>query len=481
MSDASKARSGIVQGIRWNIVTTVLRRTMSLALLLALASWLSQSDLGLFRTYSLILTMLTIFAVLGMDSNVITMKRHRLLAIHSFAQLGIGFSVIISIVMVFIAQSFGNLYHSKELVILLRCTSIFVVVEALRRLLRSIAQVRLKFKELALAETWNVVFYCSLSFAVIPFYRHVWVYVVAYYLGNLVECLFLAYYLKPIPTLRFKRLFSLKWMGYSTAIIARYKAFLLNVSAIHLLNTYAGNAPILFLGTFVEAASMGQYFFASQLIGVPVVMFTTAVGQVLYPVFAQSERERTITNINTYARLTLALGMPLLMLYAFGLGKLVPGFFGDKWNEAVALLFCLMPFFGSSMLNDPISGIPFVYRKPHYELVWNIVSLTLRIIALWFGLGYGFVVAVLCFSLVSALMNLLFYLMSLILLRASIKDALRQLLMRGLIIAGLGYAFYMAYNTPFALLYGAAIFALYVALLYLFSGQVIRDFMRVVL
>ena len=453
---------------------------MSLALLLALASWLSQSDLGLFRTYSLILTMVTILAVLGMDSNVITMKRHRLLAIHSFAQLGTGFSIFLSIVLTFVAPLIGGVYDNHELTILLRYTSLFVVVEAIRRLLRSIAQVKLKFKELALAETWNVVFYCCISFAIIPFYRHVWVYVVAYYLGNMVECLFLAYYLKPIPTLRLKRLFSLKWMGYSTTTIARNKAFLLNVSAIHLLNTYAGNAPILFLGAFVQSSSMGQYFFASQLIGVPVVMFTMAVGTVLFPVFALSDRSRTITNISTYARLTISLGIPMLMVYTFGLGKLVPWFFADKWNEAVLLLFCLLPFFASSMLNDPISSIPFVCRKPHYELIWNLVSLTFRIIALWIGLRYGFVVAVLCFSLVSALMNLLFYLMSLVLLQAPIRASLQQLLLRGVVIAGLGYAFYCAYNTPYALLYGSAIFALYLALLYLFSRQVMRDFMRVI-
>lgn len=469
----------VIHGVRWNLVTTVLRRIISLALLIALASWLSQSDFGVFRTYSLILAIASIFAVIGLDSNLITSQRHTELNAFSFAQIGSGLGLLFSLLLSLSSVWLARLYQSAELGMLLKCTSLFVLVEVMRKLFRSMAQSRLKFKELALAETWNVVFYCLTSFSVIYFYRQVWVYVVAYFLGNLVETVYLYMCLKPFHSLQLRRIFSLKWFGYSLELISRNRSFLTTVSVIRLLNTYAGNAPILFLGTLVSTALMGQYFFATQLIGVPVLMFTMAVGQVFYPVFAQIGRENTIQSIQSYTRLTLSLGIPMLLVYCFGLGYFVPILFGGKWDAAIPLLFFLIPFFGSSMLNDPISGIPFICRKPHLELIWNIISLVVRVFALYAGIKYGFTIAVLLFSICSAVMSLLFYFMSLRLLHTKLLPALASLSQWGAGIALLSIALLYVSTLPYALMYIALCFAIYLFAVYIFAKPVYTDVRRI--
>lgn len=479
MSKAAVNQATVIRGIRWNLVTTVLRRIISLALLIALASWLSQSDFGVFRTYSLILAIAAIFAVIGLDSNLITDSRHPKLNSFAFAQIGIGTGLLFSLLLALSAAWLARLYQSAELGVLLKWTSLFVQVEVMRKLFRSMAQSRLMFKELALAETWNVVFYCLASFSVIYFYRQVWVYVVAYFLGNLVETIYLYVHLKPFYSMRLRRVFSLRWLRYSLELISRIRSFLANVSVIRLLNTYAGNAPILFLGTLVSTAFMGQYFFASQLIGVPVIMFTMAVGQVFYPVFAQLDRQRTISSIQSYSRLTLSLGIPLLLVYCFGLGYFVPILFDGKWDAAIPLLFYLIPFFASSMLNDPISGIPFICRKPHLELIWNVLSLGLRLLVLYVGIGHGFGFAVLLFSISSAVMNLLFYFMSLYLLDAGLLPALISLCKWGAGIAMLCFALFYVSALPYALVFMALCFAIYLLGIYIFAKPVYADARRI--
>ncbi|MDD4308775.1 MAG: oligosaccharide flippase family protein [Candidatus Cloacimonetes bacterium] len=472
--------SAVIHGIRWNLFTTVIRRILSLALLIYLASWLSQGDFGVFRTYSLILAITSVFAVIGMDSNLITDQSHIKLNLFSFAQVGLGLGVLCSLLLALSSVWLARLYHSLELGTIIRWTSLFVLVEVLRKLLRSIAQTRLMFKDLALAETWNVVFYCLLSFSVIYFYRHVWVYVVAYYLGNLVETIYLYVRLKPSPSLQLKRLLSIKWLNYSCANIKKNRAFLLNVSAIRLLNTYAGNAPILFLGTMVSAAFMGQYFFATQLIGVPVIMFTMAVGQVFYPVFAQSDTSRTIQSINSYTRLTLSLGIPLLIVYGYALKLAIPWLFTGKWDAAIPLLFSLIPYFGSSMLNDPISGIPFICRKPHWELVWNAISLFLRLLLLLWGMKYGFAFAVLLFSLGSAFMNLVFYFMSLYLLKAKLLPALASICLWSVSILALMAILHFVARGSLPILYGSICFIIYLLAVFAFAKPVYSDVRRII-
>ncbi|GAB1468189.1 hypothetical protein MASR2M64_08970 [Candidatus Cloacimonadota bacterium] len=479
MPKASMHMDTIIHGVRWNLGTTVLRRILSLLLLFALASWLTQSDFGIFRTYSLILAVITIIAVLGLDSNLITSKRYAKLNVFAFTQIGLITGIFLSLLLTLSSSWLAKLYQSTELGLIIRWMSLFVLVEVLRKLLHSIAQVRLMFKEIALAETWNVVFYCLMSFSVIYFYRHLWVYVLAYFLGNLVETIYLYVCLKPFPSLHLKRLFSLKWLKLSLKIMGMNRAFLTNVSIIRLINTYAGNAPILFLGTMVNPTLMGQYFFATQLIGVPVLMFTTAVGQVFYPVFAQNDRSNTIQNIKSYTRLTLSLGIPLLLMYYFGLSILVPILFKGKWDAALPLLLYLIPYFCSVMLNNPISGIPFICRKPSWELVWNIVTLGVCLLALLWGLRNGFGYAVLLFSFSSAFMNLVFYFMSLNLLGASLIPAIQSLISWGIGNVLLIMALIWVSSLPYPILYASLCFIVYLLSLYLFAKPVLRDVRRV--
>lgn len=468
----------VMHGIRWNLVTTVIRRGFSLIFLFFLASWLSQSDLGIYRTYSLILTIAAVFAILGLDSNYITGKKLQRLNLFAFAQIGTALGLLVSLILALSSAWLAKLYNSPELCPILRFTSLFVLVEVLRRLLRSYAQTRLKFRELALGETWNVLFYCVAGLVAIYFIRKVWVYVVFFYLGNLVETLYLYCVLPPLPYLKLRRLWSFKWLGYSLGVLKRYRNFLANVSIIRLLNNYAGNAPILFLGTMVSAALMGQYFFATQLIGVPVMMFTLAVGQVFYPVFAQSLPERSLQSISSYTRLILGLGIPILIGYGLLISHLLPHFFGGKWNDSLPLMIYLIPFFGSGMLNDPISAIPFVCRKPHLELVWNVVSLGLRLLTLAWGMRFGFPIAILLFSLVSALMNLAFYIMSLILLKANLREATLQLLAwsAGLLI--LIALLLPLGNFPLAWLWQLLLIALYILCVLAVSKATYGDFKR---
>lgn len=469
----------MIHGIRWNLASTVVRRGLSLVLLYFLATWLSQADFGIFRTFSLLLTIAGVIALLGLDSHYITDPSYRHLNLFCFYQLGLGTSLLITLLLALGSGILARLYHSPELGMVLAWGSLFVLVEQVRKLLRSVAQVKLKFRELALAETWNVVFYCLLGMAIIYFHRQVWVYILVYYLGNAVEAFYLYLRLRPLPFLRLSRLFSLRWLAYSLSIVRRNLGFLSNVTLIHLLNNIAGNAPILYLGTLVSAAFMGRYFFATQLIGVPVVMFTMAIGQVFYPVFAQSIPQRTVQSVNSYTRLILSVGIPLLIAYAMALTHLIPLLFHDKWNATLPLLILLIPFFGSGMLNDPISAIPFVCRKPHWELFWNIISLSARLVVLAWGMQYSFTTAVLLFSICSAVMNLLFYFMSLYLLKADLRAALNNLVSWLLGLFLLSIAIYFIHPLPWSWAGEALVVGIYLLIVFRISPAVLQDMKRI--
>jgi len=412
----------LMHGIRWTLLTSILRRIVSFALFIFIAKWLTQTDLGIYRSYSLILVVLTYFTVWGLDSHYLVSRRQEKLNYYFLLQTGLIFSVLITVLLAVCGNGIGKLYHSSELGSILCLSGGLIIVEALRRIVRTRAQKLLLFKELALAETINVLVYSALSFVLIFFWRKVWIFILLFYVGNFSELIYLILVLPAIPKARLAKLLRLKRFGLSLPIITRYKGFLANVTLINVFQIFSANAPVLFLGAFVEPALLGVYFFATQLVAIPVNMFTTSLSQVFFPMMAKGEASTTLIGIRRYSSLVLKIGIPALFAYAIALQYLVPIIWGNKWLEALPLILALVLYYGSSLLHHPISGIPFICRKPSWELIWNLATLALRLLALVIGLKFSFSIAVILFCAVSALMHVVFYFMSLRLLGARLWE-----------------------------------------------------------
>ncbi len=418
----------LMHGVRWTLLTTILRRLVSFVLFIFIAKWLTQSDLGIYRSYSLILVLLTYFTVWGLDSHYLVSRRQEKLNYLSLLQLGLLFSALLTVLLAFLGPGIGALYHSQELGRLLSLSGGIVFIEALRRIVRTRAQKLLFFKALALAETLNVFIYSALCFVLIFFWRKVWLFILLFYLGNLCEMLYLLLVLPPLPKARLLKQLNPKTLKTSLTLAAKHQGFLANVTLINLFQVFSANAPVLFLGAFVEPALLGVFFFASQLIAIPVNMFTTSLSQVFFPLMAKGAATANLQGIRRYSSLVFKIGIPALFAYALALQYLVPFIWGNKWLEALPLILALVLYYSSSLLHHPISGVPYICRKPSWELYWNIATLVLRIASLALGLQVNFSFAVLLFCMVSAIMHLAFYFMSLKLLGARLGHELLYLL-----------------------------------------------------
>ncbi len=410
----------ILSGMRWTVYTSVLRRLLTLVLFYFVARWLSREDLGVFREYSLILALLALLAGFSLDFHYIIEQKHTRTAFYAMWQISIISALVGSLLLTFLSGWLGTLYKSPLLADVLRYTSIFLGIEIIRRAVRSVAAKHKQFKQLALAETYNVVFYCLVTVAGLAFIRSLWIYILAFYLGNLLETLYLWLCNKrEIHSLLRGRILRL---GILLKVWRRQAGFSLQATLVSVVNTFSGNAPVLFLGTLVNPLSIGLYYFASQLVGVPVGTFTTAVNQVFFPVFAE-QRDKDIAALSgRYLRLAGWLGLPLLLLFTY-LGMLLTAWlFSTKWMDAIPLLPPMFLLFGSSLYVNPISGIPFVKRKPGWELTWNLAGLGLKLLAMLWGLRISFLMAIWAFSLSSVLVNLAFFLMAMHLVGCNLRQ-----------------------------------------------------------
>jgi O-antigen/teichoic acid export membrane protein len=194
------------------------------------------------------------------------------------------------------------------------------------------------------------------------------------------------------------------------------------------LNQISSNAPILILGVIVKPELIGLYFFASQIIGIPVGMFTNAVNQVFFPVFAGRKDNDIIHMSSRFIRLVGFLGLPVLFTFSLIMIFAVSWLFQGKWDDAIPLIWPLFLIFGSSLYCTPLGGIPFIKRKPNWELIWNILSVIIKILAMLIGLIYSFNAAIWLFAIASAVSHFTFYLMAMVLVRQKLMPSLARLL-----------------------------------------------------
>lgn len=415
----------ILSGIRWTIVTSVLRRVLTLALFYFVARWLSKDDLGNFRTYSLILLFISIVSTLSLDFQYIIEQKRKHTNLIALWQISVLASLICFVILSLGSGLIGLLYKSEILSRFFLYTSVFVVIEILRRAVRSVATKQLQFKELALAETYNVIFYSIVSIVALYFYKSVWVFLIIFYLGNAVELIYLWLLNRKLNAKALR--YVLSKAHILCLSIRKYKGFVTQATVVSTINQIAGNAPILILGLWVNPVYLGLYYFASQLVGIPVNMLTAAINQVFFPVFSETKNSEIVTMTDRFIRLVGNLGLPLLMLMSVVLMHLVEWLFGVKWVEAIPLLPMMFILFGSSLFVNPIGGIPFVKRKPGWELVWNVVAFVVKVGAMLIGLKTSFMMAILAYAIASAVMNVAFYLMAMTMVEVSLYKSLQKL------------------------------------------------------
>lgn len=434
-------KSHVLSGIRWTLATTVLRRIITLVLFYFVAKWLSKEDLGVFREYCLVLGLFSVVSCLSLDFHYIIERRQSQVSLVALWQLAI-ISAVVGFISLSLASGWlGNLYQSGVLARLLRYSSIFLVIEILRRTVRAMASRRLQFRELALGETWNVVFYSVLTFIALYFYRSVWVYVVAFYLGNALETIYLWRLNKICIKTAFKQ--GASRIGLWIQVLKSYRVFVAQATLVSVINQVGSNAPVLILGMLVEPFYIGLYFFASTLIGVPVGMFNAAVGQVFFPVFAGKKDGDIAGMASRYLRLVGNLGLPLLLLFSFVMMYAVQWLFGAKWGEAVPLIPIMFIIYGGSLYVNPIGGIPFIKRKAGWELGWNTISLVIKTGAMLWGLQTSFTMALWAFAITSVVMSISFYLISMHLIDVSFRATLGKVLLSLMPVLVLGILFYL--------------------------------------
>jgi O-antigen/teichoic acid export membrane protein len=402
------SNNSIFSSARWTIATSIVRKLFTFGLFYFIARILTKDDLGLFREYSLILTLGSIFFAFSLDHLLVVSKEKLESNFRSIFYLTVLGGLVGTIILFLTAPLLGNVYRSITLVALIRMTSALLFLESIRRILSALMQRELRLKALATFQTFNVVFYSVVTLIALFIKPSVWVLVLGFYSGNVLEMILIAFNCRDLIRKYLKK----ASINNSIPVLIRTNSHFIGFAwTNNILSNISANAPILILGMVFPVAGLGAYYLANQVIIIPVTIVTTALLQVFFPSFSRKDDKQIALHIRQFTDFVLIGIFPLLALYALFCYHYIPLIFGEKWLEASQLALILSFTSAISLLMNPLSGIPYTLHKPDWELYWTIFSSVIKIGAVVYFARFGFVHAIIGFTGASVVSQLIFLFM----------------------------------------------------------------------
>jgi O-antigen/teichoic acid export membrane protein len=186
-----------------------------------------------------------------------------------------------------------------------------------------------------------------------------------------------------------RRLFreNVRW-NKMTVGLKRYKKFPVYDTWSTLLNTVSRQLPTLLLAFFFSPTIVGYFTLGFALIGVPMTLLGSAIGQV----FFQRSSEAHITGnlcyvVDNVFRRLVAFGLfPVLLLTVLGRDLFVVAL-GQRWEEAGVYVQILSPWMFFVFISSPMSTILRVLERQQTALYLDIVIFISRLLSLLIG-GY---------------------------------------------------------------------------------------------
>lgn len=166
----------------------------------------------------------------------------------------------------------------------------------------------------------------------------------------------------------------------------RYKEFPLYSSWAILINTISAMLPALLLGYFFTPVIVGFFALGHRVLAMPMGVIGSSLAQVFFPEATKSHRQGSLAQITLKLfKQLVSLGMVPIILLTIVAPDLFAIVFGSRWIVAGEYVRWLSLWIFFQFISSPISTVYMVLEKQKEFLVFNIILLITRTIALVVG------------------------------------------------------------------------------------------------
>ncbi|MCX6163710.1 MAG: oligosaccharide flippase family protein [Ignavibacteriae bacterium] len=166
-----------------------------------------------------------------------------------------------------------------------------------------------------------------------------------------------------------------------------YKQFPLYTLPTAILDVFSLQLPIILISHFFGTTEVGYYSFSYRILSLPIILIGTSISQVFYQKVSVRYNEGGDTRSlikKTWLHLAYMGILPLVITLFFG-PEIFSFVFGEKWVMAGKLSSVLSPMLFAMFVGSPTSSAYLVYKMQRLGLVFGIIVLLYRPIALFIG------------------------------------------------------------------------------------------------
>ena len=167
----------------------------------------------------------------------------------------------------------------------------------------------------------------------------------------------------------------------------RYKNFPIFSSAEGFANSVGAQLPSIMLATAFGTPAAGYYILAQKTLSMPMSLVGRAVSQVFYSEVSHAKRTGNLGNliIQLQKNLTSLGAPPAVILFLLG-PEIFVLLFGNEWHEAGNLAKWMSPLLYFQFISSPLSVIFPATDNQRHGLIFQIILLIVRILALGIGI-----------------------------------------------------------------------------------------------
>lgn len=173
-----------------------------------------------------------------------------------------------------------------------------------------------------------------------------------------------------------------------------------------LINSIAGNLPILILTAWFNMTEVGLFSLAITLGFRPISLITSSISQVLFQKVSNNLHQgiSSYTLIRSFCKQVLFWGIPIVVLIGMTVRPVTTWLFGENWLGAANYLLVMLPWFFVSMIGSSICFMSVVANKQKQAMIFEVIYTISRGFALFVGVWIGNAyVAVFLYSIISTL------------------------------------------------------------------------------
>ncbi|MEZ4809849.1 MAG: MOP flippase family protein [Allomuricauda sp.] len=357
-----------ISGVKWTTLSTVLVAICGILKISVLARFLDTSDFGLMALVTFVLGFMDLFMDMGLTSAILYKQNITREEYNSLFWLNVGFSLILFFGILLLSPIVASFYQEDQLRHLLPLMGFGIIFSAFGRQFKTILQKELKFKAIALAEIFAVVF--SLVLAVVLALKNFGVYslvlsaLLQYFLANAI------FFIIGIKTNPLELYFNFQ----STRPFLKIGFYKVGGQIINYFNR---DLDILIIGKFFGAELLGGYSLAKQLVKRPLAIFDQVVIKVSVSILPRfQENNRTL--LNSFMMLVKGMSMTNSVIYgvmALSAPLLVNIFYGEGYGDILNFVrfFAIIFYFRS--IGGIVGILAITKGRTDIEFYWNVLLL----------------------------------------------------------------------------------------------------------